>query len=526
MFGKGVNPLFYLFSLGVTADGLQHVLDFIYSGEMRLHYDNLTEIINAASHLQVQSGLDLCSTYIMSLMTFENAEDFLNIADTYSLEKVLNHWDHMIQSNFHEFSLTQQFLKMNAQSLVKHLSKNSLQIASEYKLFRCVEKWFHYNDSRINMHAPVILQHIRFPLMSQMELASVQESDIIKCSPQGVQYLAKGFRYHIDSKDGHPCIETASSLRNDHQCVVLVHYGSSYMPFQITAYNKQTSMFYRLFSDVNGSRDCRVAVIDNFAFICRVVDFGGGSLMSSVSRFDPRHLVSQELRPMRRLRIDFALVAVGKYLYVFGGLTEQFAILESVECYNVTTNTWEDLPPLHAATHSLAAIRYDDKIYLSGGVVLMGQERQAMNSFTCYYTTSRHYESKPGMLYARRLHDMVLVGEKVYVTGGIPRTGTPLHGQIPIEYYSHLSNQWTLLSSTLSGRSVGHYMYFADQIISLGHEHHNATEDEIWSYSPDSETWARYLKAPQRMSLTQAMCIKLFVNFRDEKVMKLFLKDK
>jgi len=37
----------------VSAEGLQYVLDFIYSGELRLHLDNLTEVINTASHLQV-----------------------------------------------------------------------------------------------------------------------------------------------------------------------------------------------------------------------------------------------------------------------------------------------------------------------------------------------------------------------------------------------------------------------------------------------------------------------------------------
>ena len=510
----------------MTADGLQYVLDFIYSGEMRLHLDNLTEIINTASHLQIQSGLDLCSSYIISLMTFENAEDFLSIADTYSLEKVLNHWEHMIQSNFVEFSQTQHFLKMSADNLAKHLSKDSLKISSEYKLLRCIEKWFYFINNRITTSGPTILNHIRFPLMNQEQLESLQQSDIIKHCPQGVQYIGKGVRFLNSCKEGHPVIESVTNIRSELPCLVFVHYGSSYLPFQMTTFDRKTRMFYRLFSDVNGSRDCRLAVVDNFVYICRVVDFGGGSLMSSVFRFDPRHLCGQELRPMRRLRLDFALVAVGNFMYVFGGLTDQFAILDSVERYHVQTNSWEDLPLMHAATHSLAAIKYQDNIYLTGGVVLMGPERQAMNSFTCYHTTSRHYESKPGMLYARRLHDMVLVGERVYVMGGIPRTGTPLHGQIPIEYYSHISNQWTLLSSTLSGRSVGHYIFFDNKVLSLGHEHHNATEDEIWSYSPDSDTWDRHIKAPQRMSLTQAMCVQLYVNFDDEKVSKLYLKEK
>lgn len=71
---------------------------------MALTLDNLTEIINTASHLQVSFALDVCSNYIKSLMTFDNAEDFLHIADTYSLDKVTAHWESMIQDKFYEFS--------------------------------------------------------------------------------------------------------------------------------------------------------------------------------------------------------------------------------------------------------------------------------------------------------------------------------------------------------------------------------------------------------------------------------------
>ncbi|KAL3848251.1 hypothetical protein ACJMK2_019120 [Sinanodonta woodiana] len=511
---------------GVTADGLQHIIDFIYSGEMALHLDNLTEIINTASHLQVSSALDLCSMYIKSLMTFDNSEDFLSIADTYSLDNVLDHWDRMIQNSFHDFCQTQTFLKMDSSILVKHLSQNSLRVASEYKLFQYLEKWFRFNPLRINADGPNILRHVRFSLMSQLELASVQDSEIIKRCPGAIQYVASGFKYHMDCKDGHPTIDTTSTVRRSSPCLVLVHHGSSYMPFQITSYDNNSGMFYRLFSDVNGSRDCRTATVDNFAYICRIVDFGGGTLMSSLFRFDPRHLVCHELRPMRRLRLDFAMLSFGHYLYVFGGSTEQFAILDSVEVYNTRTNMWEEAPPLPLSTHSLAAVTHSDKIYLTGGVMVTGNERQAMNTFLCYHPSTRRYETKPGMFYARRLHDMITFEGKIYVFGGIPRQGTPLHGQIPIECFSLSTSQWTMLSSTLSGRSVRHYIDFDNQILSLGHEYHGATEDEIWVYNPELDTWTKYAKAPQRLSLTSAICMKLYVNFDDDKISKLFLKDK
>ncbi|XP_022341558.2 kelch-like protein 26 isoform X3 [Crassostrea virginica] len=510
---------------GVTADGLQLIVEFIYSGELSLQYENLTDAINTASHLQVATALELCSDYIISLMTFENAQDFLTIANTYSLDKVLEHWDCMILQNFSEFAETENFLKMEAAILVKYLSSNSLRASSEYKVFQCLDKWFRYSPARISNDCITVLTHIRFPLMSERELQMVQESDLMKRCLGALHLVTKGFKYHLDCRESHPVIEDRSNVRNEIPTLVLVqpNNSSSYVPFQITSYDHVTGMFYRLYSDLNGSRDCRLTVIDNFIYICRVVDFGGGSLLSSLFRFDPRHLCGQDLRPMRRLRMDFAVAAQGSCLYVFGGSTEQFATMDSVECYNVETNTWTELPPLPMALNSLAALTVESDIYLSGGA---GQDRQPTNSFTIFHPHYRTYDTLPGMFYARRLHEMAFFQEKVYVLGGIPRQGVPLHGQIPIECYDVSTSQWTMLSSTLSGRSVGHYLSFQGHILSLGHEHHNAKEDEIWTYDPELDDWSKYAKAPQRMSLMSVICSTIFVNFYDEKVAKTFLKDK
>lgn len=502
---------------GVTADGLHHIIEFIYSGEIALTFVNLHEVVHTASHLQVMSALDLCSSYIKSLLTFENAQDFLSIANTYSLDQVLEYWHGMILSNFFDFSKTKIFVDLDANDLIDYIKDDKLKTCSESKLFHTLDLWFRANPSSLTSGIALrVLNHIRFGLMSDLELSSVKDSEIIKKCAGSIQNVLKGFKFHSDCSKGHPIIDETCRIRHSRPALVLAHYGSSHQPFQITSYDPVSELFYRLFSDINGSRDCRINVIDNFAYICRVVDFGGGTLMSSTFRFDPRHLVGQELRPMRKLRLDFALIADGEYLYVFGGSNEQFAILDSVECYNVKTNTWTDLPPLPHALHSLAAEVLGDKIYLSGGV--SSHDRQATNTFISYNPSQRKYETMRGMFYARRLHEMVAFKSKMYVFGGIPRQGVPLHGQIPIEYYNFETNQWNMLSSTLSGRSVGHYIVFENEILSLGHEHQNSKENEIWIYDPDCDTWTNYATAPQRANLTSAICCLMQVNFDDEKV--------
>ncbi|CAG5126215.1 unnamed protein product [Candidula unifasciata] len=510
---------------GVSADGLQQVVEFIYSGEMTLSGENLTEVINTASHLQVASAIDVCSSYIKSLLTFDNYEELISIADTYSLEAVVTYWESMIHERFVEFSNTQAFLKMDGEKFAYHLAQDKLRVPSEYQLFLIVEKWLRHQPNRVTADSTKCLSNLRFGLMSEQELTAIRDNDVVKRCPVGQQLVAKGYHYHMDSKKGHPTIDEHCKVRAEKASIIMVHLGTSHMPFQITAFSASSKSFYCLFCDVNGIRECRVASVDNFAYICRVVDFGGGTLMSSLFRFDPRHMVGQELRPMRRLRLEFACVSHARCLYAFGGTTEQFAILDSVECYNVQSNTWDELQPMPSPTHSLAAVSHGSKIYLSGGV--SGQDRAIVASFLSYDPVTRRYEAKPSMFYPRRLHDMIAHESKIFALGGITRQGIPLYGQIPIECFDMTTNQWTMLSSTLGGRSVGHYFVLDDgRILSLGHEHHSATEEEMWLYQPSTDSWSRFAKAPQRMSLNSALSTQLYINFFQEKVASKIMKEK
>lgn len=506
---------------GVTASGLQQVLDFLYSGQLALQYDNLADVINTADHLQVDSALVVCSRYIIAQLTFTNAEEFLAIADTYSLTMVLSHWEDMIFQNFSEFSQCDVCLKLDADKMANLLTSDRLKISSEYKLLKCLSKWFLYDPMRYSTGSEKILAHIRFPLMSKQELASLRDCDIIMKCPHSTRLVDVGNRYHVTSR-AQPLINELSTIRSEKSSLVLVH-GTSHMPLQITAYNSQSKQFYRLFSDVNGSRDCRVVVVDNFMYICRIMDCGGGTLMSALFRFDPRHLTKQDLNPMRTLRLDFAMLAHRQHLYVFGGSTERFTILDCVECYNTATDEWQVLSELPSATHSLAAVVSMDLIYLSGGV--SGRDRQSMNTFVCYDPVARSWDQQPGFFYARRLHDMVAHNDNIYIFGGIPKPGVLMNGNIPIERFSHKTNQWTILSSTLYGRSLGHYINYEGLILSLGHEYQEALDYEVWHYDDASDKWTNYAKGPQKMSLTSAICAQLKVNFHDEKIAAKFIKE-
>ena len=110
--------------------------------------------------------------------------------------------------------------------------------------------------------------------------------------------------------------------------------------------------------------------------------------------------------------------------------------------------------------------------------------------------------------------------------GGIG--GHNVHAQtlIPIEAYDIKTDQWTVLVGTLAGRSVGHFVPYNGQILSIGREHHDATEDEIWQYNLETDSWSSYTKMPRKNGLPVAAATLLSVNFYDEKLCRRAMSDK
>ena len=509
---------------GLTADSLEQTIDFMYSGSLQFDLDNLIEILNAASHLQVHTALDLCSEYMIAALTFSNADELLPIAETYSLSAVTEFYKKKVLQTFEEFSATEQFLKLSASQLSRYLADDNLHVKSEAVLYDIVAKWYAHDQSRLES-LEGLLKCVRFSLLSEQQLQNLQQHWLTGRYLNSMHFISDGLKYHSDSNIGHPwVVDNNARIRSSSKSLTMVHQGSSYQPFEITGYDHVECKFHQLVSDISGSRDCRCAVVDNFVYISRVVDCGGGTLMNSLLRFDPRHLKLQELAPCRRLRIDPAMVAKDYCLYLFGGTNEHYTLQDTVECYDVRANSWVELLPLPTPMHSQSAAVCKALIYVCGGVA--GQDRQPTANMYAYNPSTHQWETKTPMSCARRLHEMITLDETIFVLGGIGMHSYHQQTQIPIESYNTATDQWTMLTSTLAGRSIGHFVPIEGKILSLGREHYEATEDDIWLYDTQTDTWRTYTKVPRRTRLASASGLMLCINFYDEKTAKRVISDK
>jgi len=523
----------------VRASSLQTIIDFIYSGEMSLDNERLVDTLDAANQLQVRAALDLCSEYIVSMLTFSNADDLVRIAEMYSLDRVSEFYASKVLAEFEEFARTPSFLALSVEALAGYLADDRLRVRSEYLLVDAVVRWCAHNVSARTESLPTLVKCIRFALMSRAELQSLL-STFGQQTPTIRSMIETGLEYHrVISVGKHPSIvegTTSARTRALNKSLVLVHQGSSMRPFEIVAFDSTTTRFYSLLSNTDGGRDYRVVATGGFAYVLRVTDSGGGALLNELARFDPRHLTLTMLTPCRRLRLDPAVSAIDHQIYVFGGSvdtpsgTAGDTVLSSVEKYDIATDSWSEIGPMPAATHSHAALEVDGVVYISGGVTAT-QVRAVSDQLIKYNPPGSVYTYCAPMQCARRLHAMVSASDNavLYVVGGIgAHHSFHQQTQIPIERYDIAANQWTVLgSTTLAGRSVGHFLAVDDSsVVSIGREHHQATEDDIWRYEVSLDTWSPYVKAPSRMSLASTSCLLMHINFHDEKISKKLIPER
>ncbi|CAF4439469.1 unnamed protein product, partial [Adineta steineri] len=73
-----------------SSTGVESMIDFCYSGLLNITFNNIDELLHAATHLQINNAIDLCSKFLIESCTINNCIDIYKIADLYSLSNALD----------------------------------------------------------------------------------------------------------------------------------------------------------------------------------------------------------------------------------------------------------------------------------------------------------------------------------------------------------------------------------------------------------------------------------------------------
>jgi hypothetical protein len=172
-----------------SSNGVESMINFCYSGSLLITFDNIDELLHAATHLQIKDAIDLCSQFLIESCTIKNCIDIYKISDLYALDNVLFVIKNYISKKFVllMFQARDQFEQLTYEQIHEELSRDTLEMHqfNEYDLFTMTCTWIEANLEERGKYAEDLFKLIRFILMTPEQLCDhVRNHELIKNNEQ------------------------------------------------------------------------------------------------------------------------------------------------------------------------------------------------------------------------------------------------------------------------------------------------------------------------------------------------------
>ncbi len=218
----------------MTIGGVRPLLEYAYTGRMRLCLDTIPDILAAATFLQVTPAIKLCAQYMRDNMTFDNAETLVTLGNNYGLTSLAQFYRDMILENFFEFAETDAFMKLDGKTLASYLSDDSLRTPTEGQLLKKILVWYDHDKANRVKDIYIVVEKIRYTLDGWPTIEYASENEPFKSNKKCKELLEWCHKFMQQASRKHLCKSHRTRVRYHRRTLVQIGgiYGSEIVAFE------------------------------------------------------------------------------------------------------------------------------------------------------------------------------------------------------------------------------------------------------------------------------------------------------
>ena len=346
------------------------MMEYFYHGHVTVDSENIEDVTEAARFFHIEWLLYICCSFLIQHLSIVNYDMVLHLADKYCLGELRGEILTLVCAHFVKLAGESSFLKLSYDLLYQLLSEDHYIEATEGFIVKVVLKWLAHDPEERDQYRAVLLNLIRYPLLSGDELEKLP--DLFHEDPDLATFIDRAVAYQLEPCK--QCLLTSddTEVRGSKTSLVLISALDDATQIQyripelqsVLAEETDTSFLDSVFEFAS------VVVLGNFMFVAGGYCRRSWCSSSAFYRYDPRNRSWAQLSPMNRTRVSFSLVASKRGLYAVAGIehivedgSDQELFLNSVEFYDPHENMWSYLPPLPFSCFSIASAVLDDKVW-------------------------------------------------------------------------------------------------------------------------------------------------------------------
>jgi N-acetylneuraminic acid mutarotase len=208
------------------------------------------------------------------------------------------------------------------------------------------------------------------------------------------------------------------------------------------------------------------------------------------------------------IRADAAVASIDGKVYVFGGLRDSSLVpkTRAIDVYDPATNKWQSGVGESPVAFSHLAVAVDgDDVYFAGGVVGNGKKRiESTKAVWKYDVSDNSWTELPELPSSRAAGSMVLLDGKLHFLGG---SGSDPEKELSSHFVLDLSDLdagWDTSTPMPAGRKrFGAAVAFGKIYVIGGHtgEDHRKLRSDVWSWDPENpDRWSTKASLPNSRS--------------------------
>ncbi|XP_013777569.1 kelch-like protein 18 [Limulus polyphemus] len=470
---------------GIEASALEALINFAYSGKVKIHTNNVQSLLVGASFLQLGKVREACCEYLKKRLHPNNVLGVRSFADTLGCALLVEASNRFIQKHFVEVCSSEEFMSLHFQDLYEIIGRDELYVASEEQVFEAVISWVKKDVVSRQDNLPELLTKVRMPLLTPYYLTDrVATEELIRTSHRCRDLLDEAKDYHL-MPERRPLLQ---SRRTRPRCCPdiigliyavggLTKAGDSLSTVEV--YDPNIGRWQMAEAMTMLRSRVGVAVMHNKLYA--IGGYNGSERLSTVEVFNPDTKVWTKVASMNCKRSAVGVASLYNRLYVCGGY-DGVSSLNTVECYNIDKNEWTMVTSMSKHRGAAGVVAFEGHVYALGG----HDGLSIFDSVERYDPQSGQWILMPPMLTKRCRLGAATMNGKIYVCGGYDGS-TFLQ---TAEVYDVLTKQWSFIASMNVKRSRVALVTNCGKLYAVGGYDGESNLSTVEAYNPETNEWS------------------------------------
>ena len=192
--------------LGLDEGAVSDLIEFAYTGKIKIDKDNVLTLLEAANYLGIESVKKSCGNFLEQGVDTKCCLGILQLADMFALDELSSFAKKYALRHFTDVCKEDEFLCLPVNFLSDLLSEENLVVVVE-DLIPCVEErektvlesvlqYVEHDVENRKTHLAHLLGLVRLPTLSTEYLAEVSRNKLLECEFGDILEKAKNLKLH------------------------------------------------------------------------------------------------------------------------------------------------------------------------------------------------------------------------------------------------------------------------------------------------------------------------------------------